>query len=336
LVTGGNNSQLFSQEGQGEAALDVQEAAGIAAPAKGYFYSTNGIPPINPDSLTTEALNSAGMGNEPYLNWVTYTLAQQENPYVISTSYGDDEQSVPFSYASRVCSDFGKLSVRGSTLFFASGDFGVGGVQPTNCTLNNGSGETAFLPVFPASCPVVTTVGGVSGFSPEVVTVFPDDGGSSGGGFSNYFSRPSYQDTAVEGYFAKIGDLYEGVYNRQGRAYPDIAFNARNLSIIFNAKNVRISGTSAAAPGAAGLFTLLNDARIAAGKSVLGCINPLLYSGKLQAAGGFKDTTQGSNYAYSPGCNYTSGFPALEGWDAATGFGSPIFEALKTAVLELP
>lgn len=95
LVNGGTNPQNFSEEGEGEAALDVQEALGIAYPAKGTFWSTNGIPPIWPDDLTTTALNNAGAGNEPYLNWVQYVLSQSSVPNVISTSYDDDEQSVP-------------------------------------------------------------------------------------------------------------------------------------------------------------------------------------------------------------------------------------------------
>ena len=34
----------------------------------------------------------------------------------------------------------------------------------------------------------------------------------SGGGFSNYFSRPDYQDTAVSAYLRRIGGMYSGQY----------------------------------------------------------------------------------------------------------------------------
>lgn len=100
-------------------------------------------------------------------------------------------------------------------------------------------------------------------------------------------------------------------------------------------ENVRISGTSASAPGLAGFLTLLNDARLTAGKSPLGFLNPLLYSGKLHGDA-FRDTTVGSNAAFSVGCNYTLGFPAVKGWDAATGFGSPVFKPMMEQVLALP
>lgn len=49
----------------------------------------------------------------------------------------------------------------------------------------------------------------------------------------------------------------------------------------------------------------------------MGFLNPWLYSKGYQ---GFVDVLSG----ISGGCN-TTGFPATEGWDAVTGFGTPIF-----------
>ena len=66
---------------------------------------------------------------------------------------------------------------------FSSGDDGVGG---GDCLSNDGTKTKKFIPNFPASCPFVTTVGGTIRVSPEVAVSF------SGGGFSNYFSRPRY------------------------------------------------------------------------------------------------------------------------------------------------
>jgi len=62
--------------------------------------------------------------------------------------------------------------------------------------------------------------------------------------------------------------------------------------------------------------SLVNDALLAAGKPVLGFLNPWLYAGGFKA---FTDITSGS----STGCG-TTGFPAQTGWDAATGFGTPV------------
>lgn len=67
----------------------------------------------------------------------------------------------------------------------------------------------------------------------------------------------------------------------------------------------------------AGVLTLVNDALLAAGKTVLGFLNPWLYK---RGFAGFNDITSGS----AIGCN-GPGFPAMQGWDAASGFGSPNF-----------
>lgn len=84
--------------------LPSTEALGIAYPAKGTFWTTRGIPPIWPDELVSAEVNSQGLGNEDYLVWVQYVLAQKSIPYVISTSYDDDEQTVPFVRSRRSAS----------------------------------------------------------------------------------------------------------------------------------------------------------------------------------------------------------------------------------------
>jgi len=45
----------------------------------------------------------------------------------------------------------------------------------------------------------------------------------SGAGFSNYFGAPTYQQSAVNGYIASLDGLYNGLYNKSGRGYPDVA-----------------------------------------------------------------------------------------------------------------
>ena len=44
---------------------------------------------------------------------------------------------------------FAQLGVRGTSMIFSSGDFGVGG---STCANNDGSGTVRFQPMFPASC----------------------------------------------------------------------------------------------------------------------------------------------------------------------------------------
>lgn len=198
-----------------EANLDVQAIAGISYPIPISSWSTGGSPPFIPD------LNTPTNTNEPYLVWVNYVLGQKDLPQVISTSYGDDEQSVPEAYAKKVCQQFAQLGARGISVLFSSGDRGVG-VTDT-CLSNDGKNTTMFVPAFPASCPYVTSVGATHQFEPEVVAYRPeytDAAGTvhgvyaSGGGFSNYFARPAYQDKIVSAYVKNLGGKYDGLYNK--------------------------------------------------------------------------------------------------------------------------
>ncbi len=100
-------------------------------------------------------------------------------PKVQSVSYGDDEGTVSFEYATRVNVEFQKAGVRGLSLLFSSGDGGVGGSSGNPCVV--------FVPTFPAASPYVTAVGGTWSANPEIAA------GLSAGGFSNYWPRPQYQ-----------------------------------------------------------------------------------------------------------------------------------------------
>jgi tripeptidyl-peptidase I len=105
------------------------------------------------------------------------------------------------------------------------------------------------------------------------------------------------------------------------------------------------AGTSAAAPTFSGIVSLLNDARLRAGKPQLGFLNPFFYSiGKK----GLVDVTLGNSTGCT-GLNFQNGntpipgasvipgvsFNATKGWDPATGFGLPDFQLLKEIVVKL-
>ena len=271
-----------------EANLDSQTIGGFVYPTEMRVYSTGGKPPFNKDKFTPTD------SNEPYLEWLTYLTSLEQLPHTISTSYGDDEQTVPYSYAKRVCEEFAQLGARGVSLFFASGDDGVG--HNGTCVSNDGKKTRMFVPEFPASCPYITTVGGTRGFEPEVVAFDTANGYVSGSGLSNYFARPIYQDHAVSAYLASIGDLHAGLYNATGRAYPALSAQGYKYLIVYAGYNITVDGTSAATPCATSVFTLLNDALIAAGKKPLGFLNPRLYKDLHK---GLNDVTMGSTW----GCN---------------------------------
>ncbi|KAF4302378.1 putative tripeptidyl-peptidase 1 precursor [Botryosphaeria dothidea] len=323
VINGGDNTQTpntpeQNEEGKNmESNLDAETILGIGYPTPLITYNTGGSPPFYPDAV--EETNS----NEPYLDWVLYVLNQTDVPQVISTSYGEDEQTVPTSYAITVCRLFAQLGARGVSLLFASGDAGVG--DEGYCISNNGTNATTFLPSFPDGCPYVTSVGATTGFSPEVAAydvLSADSVFTSGGGFSNYFARPSYQAEAVQNYSAAhLADgTYAGLYNASGRAYPDIAAQGQMFVTTWEGSNIRLDGTSASTPLASAIISLVNDALIAAGKSPLGFLNPWLYQGGWKS---FRDITNGS----AAGCG-VEGFIASAGWDPITGFGTPDFAAI--------
>lgn len=300
-----------------EANLDVQAITGINWETPLLSYSTGGSPPFKPSKSTPTNTN------EPYLDWLNYLLDQETIPQVVSTSYSDDEQTVPLSYAKRVCAQFAQAGARGTSLFFASGDSGVG--SDGDCVSNDGKNTTKFLPDFPPSCPYVTVVGATMNFEPEVVAYRPGFTGpdgrkhsayTSGGGFSNYFDTPEFQLSNVRSYVRDLHGEFDGLYNKVGRAYPDISAQGLYFAYFWNGTEGVISGTSASTPLLSGIISLVNDARIAAGQPPLGWLNPWLYT---EGYKGLTDITSGSAH----GCD-TDGFPAVKGWDPVTGLGTPV------------
>ena len=83
-------------------------------------------------------------------------LPDDQLPQTFSTSYGDDEQTVPLDFAQAVCNQFAQLGARGASIMFSSGDDGVGG---GDCMTNDGTNRTQFQPAFPASCAYSSRIG---------------------------------------------------------------------------------------------------------------------------------------------------------------------------------
>lgn len=287
-----------------EASLDIEYIMAMGEDVPTQFWSTNGQQPHNPS-------------NEPFLIWLQNlaNLTDAEKPLSMSVSYGDNEPGVDFDYATRVNTEFQKAGARGMSIMFSSGDGGVSGGQSQPCD--------KFVATFPAGSPWVTAVGGTTGTSPEVAASL------SSGGFSSYWARPDYQENHVQAYFKTAGSSLpdSSKYNSTGNGFPDVAAQAEQFMVIWNGLDMPVAGTSCASPSFTGVLSLLNEQRLSDGKSSLGFINPLLYK-SLHA--GFNDITSGSN----PGCS-TDGFPATEGWDPVTGFGSPDYGKLSTMLKEL-
>lgn len=262
--------------------------------------------------------------------WVHTLSSLSEPPLVHSISWGSDEfqngtdsGDSDIGYMQSVNVQFMKMGVRGVSILVASGDSGV-------CAFE-GCGRGAnkqYHAVFPASSPYVTSVGGTKFAKSGVVgdeKVWP----SSGGGFSNAFATGDWQSDAVAAYKTNAAaSLPESkLWNATGRGYPDVSALAVSYCEIGTAGALGVSGTSAAAPVTAAVFARLNGLRLEAGKAPLGWLNPFIY----QNGDAFNDVTTGRN----GGSASKDGFTATAGWDPASGWGTPNFEALAERVSAL-
>jgi len=224
----------------------------------------------------------------PLLRWILDAAKRNDSDLALvhSISYGASELPVklmgaevsqldPFM-AKQFNVEAMKLSTRGVSIFVAAGDGGVCG--------GHGSWQCDYEPIFPASSPYVTTIGGTMGPEsglPEIVTSVEDGQyWTTGGGFSTLFAAPWYQKKAVSGYLqSDVGKSAKPGFNASGRAYPDLSFTSNNFEVVIGGKLFPfLSGTSAASPSVAGLFSLINARRRAMGKSSVGFVNPTLYS----------------------------------------------------------
>ncbi|HEX7690071.1 MAG TPA: S53 family peptidase, partial [Burkholderiaceae bacterium] len=240
---------------------------------------------------------------------------------VLSSSWyicnGDDAatlaaEGVTTSFVNAVTAAFQDAAIQGITVCIACGDTG------SNSKVNDGRAHVQY----PGSDPWVvsvggTTVGNVSGSSFEEYVwndpspSDPSHWGTTGGGVSDFFGLPSYQGAA--GVPASVNPGH-----RVGRGVPDVAanasYNAGYSGIFHNGSPMIGNGTSASAPLWAGFVATLN----AAMGTRLGFINPILYS---KGSIAFRDIAPGGGPANNANGG-VAGYPAGDGWDACTGWGS--------------
>ncbi|EEA18993.1 Tripeptidyl-peptidase sed2 [Talaromyces marneffei ATCC 18224] len=327
-INGGLNDQSSNSDSV-EASLDMQYGISLSYQTPTIFFSTGGRGPLIPDASQP---NASASSNEPYLEQLHYllNLSDEDLPAVLSTSYGENEQTLPESYTNTTCSLFAQLGARGVSIIFSSGDEGVGQA----CLTNDGTNRTRFNPIYPASCPFVTSVGGTYQINPERAVAF------SSGGFSERFPRPSYQEDAVASYLSILGDRWEDLYNPGGRGFPDVSAQAHAYLVRDHGSFIQVDGTSASAPTFAAIIADLNSVRLDNNQSILGFLNPWLYA--LNGAG-FTDIINGGSNGCTgkdsksgvatPYVPYAS-WNATPGWDPVTGLGTPLFDSLSQLAIE--
>jgi kumamolisin len=147
--------------------------------------------------------------------------------------------------------------------------------------------------------------------------------GATGGGVSDQFAQPTWQNNAGVGARAASQPAAAagsaGSSGGQWRGVPDVAGNADPVTgyqIYSGGQAQVVGGTSAVAPLWSALIARLAQAT---GKR-FGLMQPLLYAGVSPGAGvpGFRDITSGNNGAYTAG----------PGWDSCSGLGTPDGTAL--------
>jgi len=240
---------------------------------------------------------------------------------VVTISFTLCEPAAPVISAEIYDSWYAVANAQGQTVLVASGDSGS-----TECAPSD---PRSLAVNVLASSPHAVAVGGTSfalaadGTVPPVLeeAVWNDRFGASGGGESQVFARPRHQLAAG------LSPL------TRRRALPDLSLaaspGAPGYVIVQGGGTWIIGGTSAGAPAFASVLALVNE-RLAVGG--LGQLVPALYRlGNEQARGlqapVFRDVTTGTN-----GLDGGLGFAAATGFDLATGWGTPLSDALAAAL----
>ena len=286
-VDGGSSSPQT-----GEAALDIEVAAGLAPGASISVYTgpnDNAAGPI--DTLSR--------------------MVTDDTAKVLSISWGQCEKMMtgPDVAAERLI--FAQAAAQGQSVLAASGDSGS-----SDCysSLNNPL-ETQLAVDDPAVQPDVTGVGGtsLSGVAPGAPSesAWNSDGGAGGGGNSTQMVAPSYQMVAA----AQSPDTsYTCGANQQCRQVPDVSASSdpnRGDAVFIGGFWFGVGGTSVAAPLWAAAVAVTNQ-----GCSVpAGRLNDALYGSGAGTA--VNDIIFGSNSLFQ------GLYSARSGYDLASGWGSP-------------
>lgn len=279
-VDGANNAPTGDPNGpDGEVMLDIEVVGAIAPSAAIVVYFAPNTDKGFLDAITTAIHDTT------------------HKPAIVSISWGGPESSWTQQAMTSFDQAFADAAALGVTVCVAAGDGGSGD------GVNDGQAHVDF----PASSPHVLACGGTtlygSGSTISNETVWNDGsgGGATGGGVSDAFPLPTWQNGAMVPPSANPG-------GRIGRGVPDVAGDAdpaTGYAVRIDGQNSVIGGTSAVAPLWAALLALINQ-RL--GKPA-GFVNALLYT----HPSALHDVTSGSNGAYA----------ARAGWDPCTGLGSP-------------
>jgi kumamolisin len=290
-VDGGKNTPSPDDGADGEVALDIQVAGGAAPGARIAVYFAP-----NSDAGFVDAITSA-------------VHDTTNKPSVVSISWGSAESSWTQQAIQSMNSAMQDASTVNVSVFVASGD---------NLATDGVSDGKAHVD-FPASSPWAIGCGGtsiaVSGSSITSEAVWNDGDSGGGGGISDLFPVPAFQQTANLPPSVNDGKTRRGVPDVAGDAAPGTGYR-----VVVSGKTEVVGGTSAVAPLWAGLTALINEGA----STPVGFFLPFLYANSTL----MRQITQGDNNPSGSDVGYSAG----PGWNACTGLGVPNGESLFVAL----
>ena len=280
-VDGATNNPADTSGANGEVALDIQVAGGVAVGARIAVYFAP-----NTDQGFADAISQA-------------VHDAINKPSAISISWGSPESGWTGQAIAAMSAAFADAATLGVTITAASGDsLATDGVTDGKPHVD-----------YPASDPKVLGCGGTrvvaSGTTLTGETVWNSNGGGTGGGVSALFARPVYQKGLA---------IPKRSGRKGGRGVPDVAGNAdpdTGYRIVLAGQVGIIGGTSAVAPLWAAIAAVLNAGRAKA----LGEPHATLYA----ASNKFHDVTEGDNKAGSIGYNAAPGWDPCTGLGSPDG-----------------
>lgn len=326
-----------------EVALDVETSHAIAPKANILLVHSNNAETLGVQGFPNMMKAEDYVVNNHLANVISQSFASSED------AFGSSQSLLNLRYA------FEDAAANGVTVLGSSGDDGS-----TNFTKSPVASGGRLIPhpavEWPASDPLVTGVGGTylctdpTASANQARTSFHavNTGAKcrsngpwaafdevawtfSGGGFSDTFARPGYQNIGLPAGSTPIPVATRGV--------PDIAFQASAATgaLVYlslppdgNDSNINrtgwydIGGTSLSCPQWAGLVAIadqINKEKYA--QTGLGLINPALYklaSNPAKYAADFFDIASLNDNQEDPSI---PGFVAGTGWDPVTGLGTP-------------
>jgi kumamolisin len=283
-VDGGKNTPSPDDGADGEVALDIQVAGGVAPEARiAVFFAPN---------------TDAG-----FVDAITQAVHDTTNkPSVVSISWGSAESNWTDQATQSMNSALQDAATVNVSVFVASGD------NLATDAVNDGNAHVDF----PASSPWAIGCGGtaitVSGNTISNETVWNDGDSGGGGGISDLFPVPDFQ--------AKAGLPPSVNGGRSGRGVPDVAADAApstGYEVVVSGKKEVVGGTSAVAPLWAGLTALINQSA----PTPVGFFLPFLYANAtlLRQITSGDNIPSGSEIGYNagPGWNACTGLGVPNG-----------------------